>query len=49
VIDVGGSMAILLATYHWFVRFTWIGAMLNGRRHPRPAKLPPAAPAAESA
>ena len=49
VIYVGGSMVILLLTYHWFVRFTWIGAMLNGRRHPRPAKAPPAAPATESA
>ena len=49
VIYVGGSMAILLVTYHWFVRFTWIGAMLNGRRHPRAAKAPPAAPATQSA
>jgi peptidoglycan/LPS O-acetylase OafA/YrhL len=37
-----GSMAILLVTYHYLVRFTWIGAILNGRRHPRPAKSPPA-------
>ncbi len=46
-ISVGGSMPILLGTYHVFVRFTWIGAMLNGRRHPRPEKQPPpdAAPA----
>jgi glucans biosynthesis protein C len=46
-ISVGGSMPILLVTYHWFVRYTWIGAMLNGRRHPRPETLPPpdAAPA----
>ena len=35
-----GSMAILLVTYHYLVRFTWIGAILNGRRHPRPAKAP---------
>jgi glucans biosynthesis protein C len=49
VIYIGGSMVILLLTYHWFVRFTWIGAMLNGRRHPRPAKAPPAAPATQSA
>ena len=48
-IYISGSMVILLFTYHWFVRFTWIGAMLNGRRHPRPAKAPPAAPATESA
>jgi hypothetical protein len=46
-ISVGGSMPILLLTYHYLVRFTWIGAMLNGRRHPRPEKQPPpdAAPA----
>jgi peptidoglycan/LPS O-acetylase OafA/YrhL len=49
LISVGGSMPILLLTYHWFVRFTWIGAMLNGRRHPRPQKAPPSAPAAETA
>jgi glucan biosynthesis protein C len=41
-ISVGGSMPILLVTYHYLVRFTWIGAMLNGRRHPRPEKQPPA-------
>ena len=40
-ICVGGSMPILLATYHVLVRFTWIGAILNGRRHPRPVKSPP--------
>jgi peptidoglycan/LPS O-acetylase OafA/YrhL len=40
-ISVSGSMAILLVTYHWLVRFTWIGAMLNGRRHPRREKSPP--------
>jgi hypothetical protein len=36
-----GSMLLLLASYHYLVRFTWIGAILNGRRHPRPAKSPP--------
>lgn len=40
-IAVGGSMPILLVTYHYLVRFTWIGAILNGRRHPRPEKSPP--------
>ena len=48
-IYIGGSMPILLLTYHWFVRFTWIGAMLNGRRHPRLEKAPPAAPVTETA
>jgi peptidoglycan/LPS O-acetylase OafA/YrhL len=45
---IGGTMLPLLATYHYLVRFTWIGAILNGRRHPRPAQSPPAdaAPAA---
>lgn len=42
-----GSMSILLVTYHYLVRFTWIGAILNGRRHPRPVK-PPLADAAPS-
>jgi hypothetical protein len=44
---IGGTMLILLPSYHYLVRFTWIGAILNGRRHPRPAKSSPgdAAPA----
>jgi len=45
VIIVGGSMPILLLSYHYFVRFTWIGAILNGRRHPRPQAPPPASAA----
>jgi peptidoglycan/LPS O-acetylase OafA/YrhL len=46
-ISVVGSMPILLGTYHLFVRYTWIGAILNGRRHSRREKEPPpdAAPA----
>ena len=35
VIIMGGSMPILLLSYRYLVRFTWIGAILNGRRHPR--------------
>lgn len=42
VIYIAGSMAILLATYHYLVRFTWIGAVLNGSRRPRPDRAPPA-------
>jgi peptidoglycan/LPS O-acetylase OafA/YrhL len=26
------TMAVLLASYEWFVRYTWIGAILNGRK-----------------
>lgn len=31
-------MAVLLATYHWGVRYTFIGAILSGRRRPRPER-----------
>jgi len=38
LVIVAVSMAVLLATYEWCVRFTFIGAILNGRkqRAPRP-------------
>jgi hypothetical protein len=39
-IMVLGSTPILLVTYHFLVRFTWIGVILNGRRHPRRNKSP---------
>jgi glucan biosynthesis protein C len=39
-IMVGGSLPLLLLSYHAFVRYTWIGALLNGRRHPRPLLIP---------
>ena len=29
------SMVLLLASYHWLVRSTFIGVFLNGRRYPR--------------
>ena len=29
------TLAVLLIAYHYLVRFTWIGAWLNGRRAPR--------------
>jgi glucans biosynthesis protein C len=38
MIILGGSMPILLLSYHYLVRFTWVGAILNGRRHTRPAR-----------
>lgn len=34
-ITLTASVLLLLLTYHAFVRFTLIGATLNGRRHPR--------------
>jgi glucans biosynthesis protein C len=30
---LGVSVVILVATYDLFVRSTWIGALLNGRRY----------------
>jgi hypothetical protein len=32
---LGGSLPLLLLSYHCLVRSTFIGALLNGRRHPR--------------
>jgi peptidoglycan/LPS O-acetylase OafA/YrhL len=32
---IAASMTVLLVSYHFLVRFTIIGATLNGRRHPR--------------
>jgi peptidoglycan/LPS O-acetylase OafA/YrhL len=33
---IGVAMALLLATYEWCVRYTFIGAMLNGRKVRQP-------------
>lgn len=35
------TMALLLVTYHWLVRSTVVGALLNGRRYPRRATVSP--------
>jgi glucan biosynthesis protein C len=35
VIILAGSIPILLLSYHYLARFTWVGAILNGRRHPK--------------
>lgn len=37
---VGVAFPILLASYHGLVRYSWLGAILNGRRASRPAKSP---------
>lgn len=39
---LGVSIALMLASYHYLVRPTFIGQILNGRRHPRrPAGMDP--------
>ena len=38
VLVVGASMGVMLVTYHWLVRSTWLGKWLNGRRYPRKPK-----------
>lgn len=35
VLLLGVTMLLLLLSYHWLVRSTVVGALLNGRRHPR--------------
>jgi fucose 4-O-acetylase-like acetyltransferase len=35
LVSIAGSMTVLILSYHYLVRFTFIGATLNGRRHPR--------------
>ena len=34
---VGITGVVLLASYRWLVRGSFIGVFLNGRRHPQPA------------
>jgi hypothetical protein len=47
---LGGSMAVLLLTYEYTVRYTFIGALLNGRKRRstsasiEPETLTPAVP-----
>ncbi|MFC3079599.1 acyltransferase family protein [Phenylobacterium terrae] len=42
------AFPIMLGSYELFVRYSWIGAILNGRRFPRPARSP-AKPALQGA
>jgi len=35
VLVVAMATSLMLLTYHWLVRFTWLGAWLNGRRRKR--------------
>jgi glucan biosynthesis protein C len=45
ILNIAGTTVVCLATYHWFVRFTWVSVLLNGKRHerrPSPAALTPA-------
>lgn len=34
-LNIGATTAVCLATYHLFVRFTWVSVLLNGKRHVR--------------
>jgi hypothetical protein len=35
LLTIAGTIPLLLLSYHYLVRFTWVGAILNGRRHSR--------------
>jgi hypothetical protein len=37
LLSIAGAVAVLLLSYRYLVRFTFLGATLNGRRHPRTA------------
>jgi glucan biosynthesis protein C len=34
------ALTVLLASYHYLVRPTWIGQILNGRKYPRSKRTP---------
>lgn len=42
------AFPVLLLSYHWLVRLTWISAWLNGRRSKMKSKLPPGQGGTES-
>jgi hypothetical protein len=35
LVSIAGAVPVLLLSYHYLVRFTFIGATLNGRRQRR--------------
>ncbi|MDP3869974.1 acyltransferase family protein [Phenylobacterium sp.] len=37
---LAAAFAIMFASYHLLVRRTWLGGWLNGKRHPRPSRIP---------
>jgi hypothetical protein len=37
-LNIAATTAVCLASYHLLVRFTWVSVLLNGKRHPRPAR-----------
>jgi hypothetical protein len=41
------AFPLMLASYHTMVRHTWLGAILNGRRHPRNEQARIPAPSAQ--
>jgi glucan biosynthesis protein C len=41
---LGITIVLLLASYHWLVRGTFVGVFLNGRRHPKGAGLATSTP-----
>ena len=41
------AFPLMLGSYHVMVRYTWLGAILNGRRQPRPAAARIPAPSAQ--
>jgi hypothetical protein len=49
VLGIAGAVPILVWTYDAWVRNTWLGVMLNGRRYPRGVEQPEPLPAAEPA
>ncbi|MBC5763228.1 acyltransferase family protein [Ramlibacter albus] len=38
LINIAATTVVCVATYHLLVRFTWVSVLLNGKRHPRPAR-----------